>query len=99
MQNCTSSHMVIPKVDWAVEDGSFLRINNISLGYSLPKKLINKANISKFRLYVTAYNPFIFTKYTGYDPEVDSRGPLSPGVDLSSYPKNRSFIFGLNLAF
>lgn len=85
--------------DWAVEDGSFLRINNISLGYSLPQKLISKASISKFRLYVTAYNPFIITEYSGYDPEVDSRGPLSPGVDLSSYPKNRSFIFGLNLAF
>lgn len=85
--------------DWAVEDGSFLRINNVTLGYSLPEKLIGKAHITKCRFYVTAYNPFIFTKYSGYDPEVDSRGPLSPGVDLSSYPKSRSFIFGLNLAF
>jgi hypothetical protein len=85
--------------DWAVEDGSFLRINNVTLGYSLPEKLIYKAHITKCRFYVTAYNPFIFTKYSGYDPEVDSRGPLSPGVDLSSYPKSRSFIFGLNLAF
>jgi len=86
---------------WAIEDGSFLRLNNVTVGYSLPKKLISKLFMQQLRLYVSAYNLFTLTNYTGYDPEVDTRRstPLTPGVDYSSYPKSRSYNVGLNLTF
>lgn len=87
--------------DWAVEDGSFLRLNTLTLGYSLPKSLIDKLGVSKFRFYVTGNNIFVLTKYSGLDPEVSTRRdtPLTPGVDSSPYPRSRQFVFGLNLNF
>ena len=87
--------------DWAVEDGSFLRLNTLTLGYTLPKSLTSKAHIQNLRLYVTAYNVFCITGYSGYDPEVSTirRTNLTPGVDYSAYPKSRQFVVGLNLNF
>lgn len=87
--------------DWAVEDGSFLRLNTLSLGYSLPAELIKKVYIQNLRFYVSAYNVFVLTKYTGFDPEVSSRRNtgLTPGVDYSAYPKSKQVMFGLNLTF
>ncbi len=87
--------------DWAVEDGSFLRLSTITLGYSLPKSLLNKVKIQSLRFYVTGHNLFCWTSYSGYDPEVSTRRStnLTPGVDYSAYPKSRSFVFGLNLNF
>ena len=84
---------------WAIEDGSFLRLNNLTLGYTLPKSLVHKAKLSNVRVYATGTNLFCLTKYSGYDPEVDSRRktPLTPGVDYSAYPKSRSFSVGVNL--
>jgi TonB-linked SusC/RagA family outer membrane protein len=84
---------------WAIEDGSFLRINNITLGYTLPTKLTRKVRLSTVRFYVTANNLYTWTKYTGFDPEVSTRNTsgLTPGVDWSSYPRSRSFVFGLNV--
>ncbi len=85
---------------WAIEDGSFLRINNLSIGYSLPVKSLVGAKISKLRFYFTGNNLAIITKYTGYDPEVSVRNsPLTPGLDYSAYPKSRSFVFGVNATF
>jgi TonB-linked SusC/RagA family outer membrane protein len=85
---------------WAIEDGSFLRVNNLTVGYSLPVKSLVKMKISKLRFYFTANNLAVFTKYTGYDPEVSVRNsPLTPGLDYSAYPKSRSFIFGVNANF
>ncbi|GHN02321.1 SusC/RagA family TonB-linked outer membrane protein [Cytophagales bacterium WSM2-2] len=86
---------------WAVEDGSFIRINNITLGYSFPAMKINKLKISKLRLYATANNVAVFTKYTGYDPEVNTRRgtPITPGVDYSAYPRSHNYIFGVNVSF
>jgi TonB-linked SusC/RagA family outer membrane protein len=86
---------------WAIEDGSFLRLNNLTLGYTLPKKILRKINIEKIRLFATGYNLWIWTKYSGYDPEVDSRRstPLTPGVDWCAYPRSRTFNFGLNVTF
>lgn len=85
---------------WGVEDGSFLRINNITLGYTFPKALLKKAYIQNLRLYATANNLYTFTKYTGFDPEVSTRGNgLTPGVDWGAYPKSRSFVFGVNVTF
>ena len=83
-----------------VEDGSYLRINNISLGYSFPKKWLTKVHISKARIYGTVNNVFTITKYTGFDPEVsNSSSATTPGIDDSSYPRAKSFVVGLNLNF
>jgi TonB-linked SusC/RagA family outer membrane protein len=87
--------------DWAVEDGSYLRLNTLSLGYTVPSKIVAKAHIQNFRIYVSAYNVLILTNYSGFDPEVSSRRNtgLTPGLDYSAYPKSRQLIFGLNLNF
>ena len=87
--------------DWAVEDGSFLRLNTITLGYTLPTSLMSRANISKLRVYATANNVFVLTNYSGLDPEVSTRRktPLTPGVDYSPFPRSRQVVFGLNLNF
>jgi len=87
--------------DWAVEDGSFLRLNTLTLGYTIPNTLTQKVHINNLRLYATANNVFVLTNYTGFDPEVSTRRntPLTPGVDYSPYPKSRQIIFGLNLNF
>lgn len=87
--------------DWAVEDGSFIRLNTLTLGYSLPKDLLKSYGISRLRFYSTASNVFVWTKYSGFDPEVSTRRqtPYTPGVDFSPYPKSRQIIFGLNLNF
>ena len=87
--------------DWAVEDGSFLRLTSATIGYTLPSQLTMKARISRLRFYVTGTNLFCLTRYSGYDPEVDTRRatPLTPGVDYSAYPKSIGFVVGLNLTF
>ena len=87
--------------DWAVEDGSFLRLNTLTLGYTLPNELVKRVGISNLRFYTTAYNVFCITSYSGYDPEVSTmrRTNLTPGVDYSAYPKSRQFVVGLNLNF
>lgn len=87
--------------DWAVEDGSFLRLNTLSLGYTIPTVVVKKVYLQNVRLYVSAYNVFVLTKYSGFDPEVSSRRNtgLTPGVDYSAYPKSKQLIFGLNLSF
>jgi TonB-linked SusC/RagA family outer membrane protein len=84
-----------------IEDGSFLRLNNLTIGYTLPQKLTTKIYIQKLRFYATGYNLWILTKYTGYDPEVDTRRstPATPGVDYSAYPKSRSYNVGVNITF
>lgn len=86
---------------WAMEDGSFLRINNITVGYSLPKSLIQYAKLSQARFYLTLNNLYTFTRYTGYDPEVNTRRstPLTPGVDYAAYPRSKAFLAGVNLTF
>ncbi len=87
--------------DWAVEDGSFLRLQSATVGYTLPEKLTERAHIRKLRFYVTGTNLFCLTEYSGYDPEVDTRRatPLTPGVDYSAYPKSIGCVFGINLTF
>lgn len=87
--------------DYAIEDGSFLRLNNITVGYSFPANLTDKIGLSKVRLYATANNVFIITKYSGLDPEVSTRRrtPLTPGVDYSPFPKARTLVFGVNVSF
>ncbi|MCH5600216.1 SusC/RagA family TonB-linked outer membrane protein [Niabella ginsengisoli] len=88
----------------AIEDGSFLRMTFFTIGYTLPKKLTSHVGIASLRLFGTVYNAFVWTKYTGYDPEVSTTrssayAALTPGVDYSAYPKSRTFTFGLNVNF
>ena len=87
--------------DWAVEDGSFLRLTSATIGYTLPSHITMKAKISRLRFYVTGTNLFCLTNYSGYDPEVDTRRatPLTPGVDYSAYPKSIGYVVGVNLTF
>ena len=87
--------------DWAVEDGSFLRLNTLSLGYTTPGALTSALGVSKLRFYFTASNVFVWTNYSGPDPESSTRRntPYTPGVDYSAYPRSKQLIFGLNLNF
>ncbi len=87
--------------DWAVENASFLRLQSLTLGYTLPENLTQKVHLRKVRVYITGSNLFCLTPYSGYDPEVDTRRktPLTPGVDYSAYPKSIGFVAGLNLVF
>lgn len=84
---------------WAIEDASFLRINNITFGYTLPKNLIQRVHLSKLRVFATVNNLCTLTGYSGFDPEVSTRNSsgLTPGVDWSAYPRSRSFVFGLSV--
>lgn len=105
----TNTHTDIPRVsasdangnygntsDWYIENGSYLRIKNITLGYTLPKQLAAKAGLNSIRVYVTTNNPVTITKYKGFDPEV---GMDNYGIDLARYPQARSFLLGLNVNF
>ncbi len=89
-------------LDYFVEDASFLRLQNLTVGYTLPKKLLKKIFLSNVRFYFTGYNLLTITNYSGNDPEVDSsskKSPMSPGVDYASYPKSRLYVFGVNVSF
>ena len=88
-------------MDRYVEDGSYLRCSDITLNYVLPKVWMKKIGFQNASVYASVKNAFIITDYSGYDPEVNSFAfdGLRPGVDMSSYPTPRSFIFGLNLTF
>ncbi len=97
-----------------IENGSFVRIRNMQLGYTLPVKLISKISISSLRVYISAQNLHTFTKYTGFDPEVGTRyqsgpgdakqpsdevNPLTTGADYGRYPLPRIILVGLNVRF
>ncbi|MVN90594.1 SusC/RagA family TonB-linked outer membrane protein [Mucilaginibacter sp. HME9299] len=80
------------------EDGSFLRLRNLTLGYNLNEtKALRKIGIKGLRVYATGVNLYTWTNYSGFDPEINSYTPLLPGVDNISYPRERSIIFGLNI--
>jgi TonB-linked SusC/RagA family outer membrane protein len=82
-----------------VEDASFLRIQNIQLGYSLPTRAIEKIGISKIRLYASVNNAFTFSKYRGFDPTANTGDPIAGGIDYGFYPAPRTYSFGLNVNF
>jgi TonB-linked SusC/RagA family outer membrane protein len=82
-----------------IEDGSFLRCQDLTIGYTLPSNLTGKCGISKARFYVSASNLFIITGYSGYDPEVDVQTGLTCGMDYNRYPRSRSFVIGTNITF
>lgn len=84
-----------------VEDGSYLRIQNVSIGYNLPKELVRKASINNMRIYISGQNLYTFTKYKGFDPEIGAfnRGIALMNVDNGHYPNPRSFTIGANVEF
>ena len=98
-----SSSTAFSPQSFTLEDASFLRINNITIGYSIPTtvKFMRKMSITKLRIYATVNNLAVITNYTGYDPEVNTRRdtPLTPGVDYSAYPRTRGYVCGINLNF
>ena len=79
--------------DRFIEDGSYLRLKNLQIGYSLPQRWISKIGMSRLRIYLSGSNLFTVTRYTGYDPEVGG------GVDYGNYPQSRTFMLGLNINF
>ena len=84
---------------WHLESGSYLRLQNLSLGYTLPRALTQKFKVEKLRVYVSGQNLFTITDYSGYNPEVNARPSknLTPGEDYGTYPLARTYMFGLNL--
>lgn len=85
--------------DWAVENASFLRLNNVTIGYTLPSALCRKIHVEKIRFYVTGNNLFCITSYSGFDPEVNVQKGLTPGIDYKGYPRSRAFTAGINFSF
>ena len=83
--------------DFFLEDGTYLRIRNLNFGYTIPAA--KKIGMDKLRVYVSALNPFTFTRYKGYDPEVGGDGLFLRGVDRGNYPVARQFIFGIQAGF
>ena len=94
-QNATS----LLTSSYYVEDASYLRLRNITLGYNLKKHTLKSLGLNSARIYVSCNNFLTLTKYTGYDPEVNSGNPLMSGVDRISYPRSKSVIFGVNISF
>ncbi len=84
---------------WHLESGSYLRLQNLSLGYTLPRTFTQKFKVEKLRVYVSGQNLFTITNYSGYNPEVNARpsANLTPGEDYGTYPLARTYMFGLNL--
>lgn len=82
-----------------VEDGSYLRLKNLTIGYTLPAAVIRKIGLSYLRIYVTAENLFTCTGYSGYDPEVSFWNRLIPGLDYTNYPRARSVYFGISIKY
>ena len=86
---------------WQIEDASFIRMREIILGYSLPNTLTSKVHISRLRIYASLLNPFIWTKYSGYNPEVSSNygSALTPGEEFGNYPVSKTSTIGINVSF
>jgi len=86
--------------DFYIENGSYLRLKNMSLGYTLPENLLNKMKIAKIRFYLTGQNILTFTKYKGFDPEIGSADwVFNTGIDRGIYPQPRTFLLGVNVIF
>jgi TonB-dependent starch-binding outer membrane protein SusC len=89
----------LPASTYFLENGNLFRLNNLTVGYTLPAKTIERARINSFRVYLTVQNLFTITPYTGFTPELQSSSVLNAGIELNSYPTTRTFAFGLNLGF
>ena len=103
--NLTSDLPDVGAQNWGVvsslyiEDGSYLRLRTLTLGYTLPRKWTNVVAIERFRIYFIGKNLFTFTNYTGYDPEISTSDPKVAGIDVAGYPQSRMYTFGINVDF
>ncbi len=97
-----------PASTYFLESGSFLRLNNLTLGYTLPKSILSRWKMGTLRFYLSSQNLFTATRYSGFSPEIkdgyfgsgaNSSATLSPGVELNAYPTTRTFAFGVNVTF
>ncbi|WP_316739148.1 TonB-dependent receptor [Pedobacter aquatilis] len=107
-QNSNAQYWIpVQGIEWsnsqsfAIENGSFLRLNNVTLGYTLPSTLSTKLKIASLRVFITGNNLGTITGYSGYDPDVSTRRatPITAGVDYSAYPKSRVYVAGVNVTF
>lgn len=89
----------LPASTYFLEKGDFFRINNLTLGYNLPKNMLNRINVQKLRVFITAQNLATITGYSGFTPEIASNSPLSAGIESGIYPTTRTVAFGLNVGF
>lgn len=84
---------------WFIEDGSYLRMKNIQLGFTFPKQWLNKAALSQLRIYISGQNMLTFTKYEGFDPEFSASKNTSFGIDMGNYPQYKTFLCGVQVGF
>ncbi|MEZ4968620.1 MAG: TonB-dependent receptor [Flavobacteriaceae bacterium] len=94
----TTNHEFLQSSRW-IEDGSYIRIQNIILGYNLPSSILGKINMDKVRFFVSGTNLITITDYTGFDPESSTNVDTLGGIDLASFPSQKAFTFGLDLKF
>jgi hypothetical protein len=85
--------------DLYIKDGSYLRLKNLQLGYTLPASVLSKKFVKRFRVFVSAENLLTFTTYDGFDPEIASGGYTTIGVDRGIYPQARTISLGANITF
>jgi len=86
-------------MSYAIEKGTFLRLNTLTIGYTLPQNWTKKIGINRARFYTTGSNLFVWTNYSGYDPEVNLETGLTPNIDYNAYPRTRNYTFGAQLSF
>ncbi|GEO08166.1 SusC/RagA family TonB-linked outer membrane protein [Segetibacter aerophilus] len=89
----------LPASTYFLEKGDFFRINNLTVGYTLPRRLLDKFSMQSLRVFATAQNLATFTSYSGFTPEINNGGTLDGGIELAIYPTTRTFAFGVNVGF
>ena len=89
----------LPASTYFLEKADFFRLNNLTIGYTVPSSVFKKGNITSVRVYFTGQNLFTVTKYTGFTPEINNSSVLNNGIDTNTYPSTRTFAFGLNVGF
>ena len=89
----------LPQSTYFLESGNFVRINNLSIGYTFKQKFLSRYKITNFRCYLTSQNLATFTKYSGFTPELAEGDPLNQGIEYNAYPTTRTFALGVNLTF
>jgi len=95
----TNDQRIIKPNSFYVEDGSFFRIRNIQLGYTIPTDLSRGMGINKFRLYISAQNPLTVSKYNGFSPEIMNTDRVQMGIDNNIYPLSSIYTMGVNVTF
>lgn len=95
----TNDQRIIKPNSFYVEDGSFFRLRNVQVGYSLPMDMVKGMGLNKFRLYLSAQNPFTISKYTGFSPEIMNTDRVQMGIDNNIYPISAIYTMGVNVTF